>query len=181
MSSARRVDGAVLSSQTGALGAQTEACWSENEGDDVTDLDRVRVGYAPGVYDLFHIGHLNILRSSKMHCDYLIAGVLTDDKAELVKGLTPMVPQAERIEIVRHISFVNEAVFEDVPTKLEMQVRLGFNLIFKGDDWKGTQKGDALEREFAAVGVEVIYLPYTVHTSSTELRRAIRHLGDVAS
>lgn len=147
----------------------------------MTDLDRVRVGYAPGVYDLFHIGHLNILRASKMHCDYLIAGVLTDHKAELVKGLTPMVPQVERIEIVRHICFVDEAVLEDLPTKLAMQQRLGFNVIFKGDDWKGTAQGDALEREFAAVGVEVSYLPYTVHTSSTELRRAIRRLGDVAS
>jgi glycerol-3-phosphate cytidylyltransferase len=147
----------------------------------VTDHDRVRVGYAPGVYDLFHIGHLNILRTSKMHCDYLIAGVLTDDKAARIKGITPMVPEAERIEIVRHISFVNDAVFEDAPTKLEMQERLGFTLIFKGDDWKGTKKGDALEREFATVGVEVVYLPYTMHTSSTELRRAIRSLGDVAS
>lgn len=147
----------------------------------MTDLERVRVGYAPGVYDLFHIGHLNILRTSKMFCDYLIAGVLTDEQAARSKGFTPMVPQGERIEIVRHISFVNEAVFEDVPTKLQMQERLGFNLIFKGDDWKGTEKGDALELEFAAVGVEIVYLPYTVHTSSTELRRAIRSLGDVAS
>ena len=140
-----------------------------------------RVGYAPGVYDLFHIGHLNLLRTAKTHCDYLIAGVLTDGKAEGVKGSAPIVPQHERIEIVRHIRFVDEAVFEDAPTKLQMLEGLSFNLIFKGDDWKGTEKGDALEREFAALDVAVVYLPYTVHTSSTELRRALRLLGDVAS
>ena len=143
--------------------------------------DRVRVGYAPGVFDLFHIGHLNVLRAAKLDCDYLIAGVLSDAKAESAKGIVPVVPENERIEIVASITYVDQAVFEDVPTKLEMHQRLGFNVLFKGDDWKGTPKGDALERDFAPLGVEIVYLPYTVHTSSTELRRALRSLGEVAS
>jgi glycerol-3-phosphate cytidylyltransferase len=132
-----------------------------------------KVGYAPGVYDLFHIGHLNVLRNSRAFCDHLIAGVVTDDLAERAKGLRPVVPLEERLEIVSAIRFVDEAVPEDVPHKLEMWERLRFDVIIKGDDWKGTDKGDKLESDFAAVGVEVAYLPYTKRTSSTMLRRML--------
>jgi glycerol-3-phosphate cytidylyltransferase len=131
-----------------------------------------RIGYAPGVYDMFHIGHLNILRNSRRACDYLIAGVASDDFSRRAKGKSPVIPLAERLEIVRSIRYVDEAVAEDVP-KLEMWERLRFDVIIKGDDWRGTEKGNRLEREFAEVGVEVFYLPYTVHTSSTMLRQAL--------
>lgn len=134
---------------------------------------RKRIGYAPGVYDMFHIGHLNILRKSRLACDYLIAGVVSDDLSRRAKGKSPVIPLAERLEIVRSIRYVDEAVAEDVPTKLEMWQRLQFDVIIKGDDWRGTDKGNRLEREFAEVGVEVFYLPYTVHTSSTMLRQAL--------
>lgn len=132
-----------------------------------------RIGYAPGVYDMFHIGHLNILRNASMHCDHLVAGVLTDKMAERAKNQAPIIPFVERIELVRSVRYVGEAVAEDVPDKITMWERIGFNVIIKGDDWRGTPKGDRLERAFAAVGVEVVYLPYTAHTSSTVLRRAI--------
>jgi glycerol-3-phosphate cytidylyltransferase len=132
-----------------------------------------RIGYAPGVYDMFHIGHLNILRNSRLACDYLIAGVVSDDLSRRAKGKSPVIPLAERLEIVRSIRYVDEAVAEDVPTKLEMWERLHFDVIIKGDDWRGTDKGNRLEREFAEVGVQVFYLPYTVHTSSTMLRQAL--------
>ena len=82
-------------------------------------------------------------------------------------------PLEERLEIVRSIRFVDEAVAEVLPEKLDTWREIGFDVIFKGDDWKGTPKGDKLERDFAAVGVEVVYLPYTVHTSSTLLRQAL--------
>ena len=131
-----------------------------------------RIGYAPGVYDMFHIGHLNILRNSRLACDYLIAGVATDDFSRRAKGKSPVIPLAERLEIVRSIRYVDEAVAEDV-SKLEMWERLRFDVIIKGDDWRGTDKGNRLEREFAEVGVEVFYLPYTVHTSSSMLRQAL--------
>lgn len=131
------------------------------------------IGYAPGVYDMFHVGHLNILRQAKSQCDYLIAGVVSDEMCELVKGRPPIVPEAERLEIVRHISFVDEAVCEVVPDKLETWQSVQFDVIFKGDDWRGTAKGLQLESDFAAVGVEVVYFPYTMHTSSTLLRRAL--------
>jgi glycerol-3-phosphate cytidylyltransferase len=132
-----------------------------------------RVGYAPGVYDLFHIGHLNILRRASQLCDVLIAGVVSDEMAQLAKGVSPVIPVQERLEIVQAIRYVDSAVIEVVPEKIETWRQVGFDIIFKGDDWQGTPKGHKLERDFAAVGVEVVYLPYTVHTSSTQLRLAL--------
>jgi glycerol-3-phosphate cytidylyltransferase len=136
-----------------------------------------RIGYAAGAFDLFHIGHLNILRHAKSECDYLIAGVVSDEMLELSKGAAPVVPLHERLEIVRSIAYVDEAVAETVPDKLDMWRELRFDVFFKGDDWRGTEKGLRLEREFAAVGVEVVYFPYTMTTSSTQLRRAIAALA----
>ena len=132
-----------------------------------------RVGYAAGAFDLFHVGHLNILRQAKSQCDYLVAGVVSDEMLLLSKGITPVVPLAERLEIVSHISYVDEAIAELLPDKLDTWRSRPFDVFFKGDDWRGTEKGLRLEKEFAAVGVEVVYFPYTVHTSSTALRRAL--------
>ncbi|SNR41484.1 adenylyltransferase/cytidyltransferase family protein [Blastococcus mobilis] len=131
------------------------------------------VGYAPGAYDLFHIGHLNILRHAAEHCDRLIAGVVSDEMLLQSKGRLPVVPLAERMEIVRSLRFVDEVHAETVPDKIDTWREVRFHVLFKGDDWRGTPKGIALERDFAAVGVEVRYFPYTVHTSSTILRRAL--------
>lgn len=131
------------------------------------------VGYAPGAWDLFHVGHLNVLRHAKGRCDYLIAGVVDDDMLELAKGRRPVVPVIERAEIVRHIEYVDEVFVEDQPDKIETWRRRPFDVFFKGDDWKDTDKGRDLERRFGEVGVEVMYFPYTVHTSSTALRRAL--------
>ncbi|GAB3574890.1 adenylyltransferase/cytidyltransferase family protein [Leifsonia lichenia] len=136
-----------------------------------------RVGYAAGAFDLFHIGHLNILKHAKSQCDYLIAGVVSDEMLRQVKGIDPVIPLAERLEIVRSIGFVDEAVAETVPDKLDTWRELQFDVFFKGDDWRGTEKGLRLEREFAAVGVEVVYFPYTMTTSSTTLRRALAVLA----
>jgi glycerol-3-phosphate cytidylyltransferase len=137
-----------------------------------------RVGYAPGIYDLFHIGHLNLLRNARDVCDRLIAGVVTDDQAGRAKGIVPVVPFEERLAIVEAIRYVDEAVPEDLPHKLEMWERLHFDVIIKGDDWRGTDRGDKLEADFAAVGVEVAYLRYTEQTSSTMLRRALQRQID---
>ena len=138
------------------------------------------VGYAPGVYDLFHVGHLNILRHAKSQCDYLIAGVVSDEMCVRAKGSEPFIPLPERLEIVRHISYVDEVHAETLPDKLDTWKVVRFDRIFKGDDWRGTAKGDKLERDFAAVGVEVVYFPYTVHTSSSRLRRALSALASDA-
>lgn len=140
-----------------------------------------RIGYAPGVYDMFHVGHLNVLRRAKEQCEYLIAGVVSDEMCRLAKGRDPIVPQSERLEIVRHISYVDDAVLEVVPNKVDTWRTVGFDAIFKGDDWRGTAKGRQLEVDFAAVGVEVVYFPYTVHTSSSLLRRALASKLDSAT
>jgi len=136
-----------------------------------------RIGYAVGAFDLFHVGHLNLLRHAKQHCDVLIAGVVSDEMLRQVKGIEPVIPTTERAEIVRHISFVDDVYVETTPSKLDSWHDVQFTHFFKGDDWRGTEKGLALEREFAEVGVEVVYFPYTAHTSSTALRRALDALS----
>lgn len=136
-----------------------------------------RIGYAAGAFDLFHVGHLNILKRAKSECDYLIAGVVSDEMLELSKGRRPVIPLAERLEIVGSLGCVDRAYAETLPSKLDTWRELQFDIFFKGDDWRGTRKGMELEREFAAVGVEVVYFPYTVHTSSTFLRRTLELLN----
>ena len=131
------------------------------------------VGYVPGAYDMFHIGHLNILRRSRENCDYLIAGVVLDEVLAQAKGRLPLVPHHERMEIVAAMDCVDEVVTDISSDKFVMWQKLKFDVIFKGDDWKGTPKGDRLETSLGAVGVQVVYFPYTVHTSSTLLRQLI--------
>lgn len=143
-------------------------------------VGRPVVGYAPGAYDLFHVGHLNILRHAKERCDVLIAGVVSDEMLEAARGRRPVVPLAERLEIVRSIVYVDRVHAEVLPDKLETWSELRFDRFFKGDDWRGTPKGQELERRFAEVGVEVVYFPYTMTTSSTRLRRALEILDDGA-
>jgi len=138
------------------------------------------IGYAAGAFDLFHVGHLNILKQARSGCDVLVAGVVSDDVCELTKGVRPVIPLAERLEIVGHIDFVDRAVAETTPDRMRVWSEIGFDVFFKGDDWKGTAKGRKLEREFAEVGVEVVYFPYTLHTSSTALRQALALLSPTA-
>lgn len=137
------------------------------------------IGYASGVFDLFHIGHLNLLRHARAHCDHLVAGVLTDEAASH-KGHAPVVPLHERLEIVRAITHVDEAVVDTTLEKMEAWQQVGFHRLFKGDDWNGTPRGKQWEHDFATVGVEVIYLPYTAHVSSTSLRRIVNVLANTS-
>ncbi|MDQ0848581.1 glycerol-3-phosphate cytidylyltransferase [Arthrobacter sp. B3I9] len=137
----------------------------------------VRIGYASGVFDLFHVGHLNILKHARQHCDYLIAGVASPELTLLTKSKEPVVPLHERMEIVRNIRFVDDVVVDDYVDKIDAWRALGFNVLFKGDDWRGTEKGLRMEAGMKKVGVEVVYFPYTVHTSSTLLRQALNLMG----
>lgn len=131
------------------------------------------VGYVPGAWDMFHIGHLNILKRAREHCDWLVAGVVTDEALFAMKNKYPIVPFEERREIVAAIGIVDEAVDDHSADKLEVWQRVHFDVLFKGDDWRGTPKGTRLERQLATVGVTVRYFPYTLQTSSTELRRVL--------
>ena len=135
------------------------------------------VGFVPGVWDLFHIGHLNILRASAERCDRLIAGVLVDEVVVESKGHLPIVPWVERFEIVRNIRCVDDAIQDP---SLDKRVAHGikpFDVLFKGTDWKGTDRGDLLQARVAEVGARVEWLPYTDHTSSTMLRDVLDRLA----
>lgn len=133
-------------------------------------------GYVPGAWDMFHVGHLNILKRARAHCGRLIVGVVSDESLFEMKGKYPIVPLDERMAIVEAIGIVDEVVVDFSINKLEVWQRVGFDVLFKGDDWKGTPKGMRLEEEMASVGVSVHYFPYTRQTSSTELRRVITAL-----
>lgn len=131
------------------------------------------VGYAPGAYDMFHIGHLNILKRASQECDRLVAGVVTDEVICLAKARAPIIPFEERLEIVRSVRYVDEAVPDRYTDKFDMWPHLRFNILFKGDDWRGTERGERLEARLATVGARVVYFPYTMHTSSTALRHVL--------
>jgi len=141
----------------------------------------IRIGYAPGAFDLFHIGHFNLLRQAKERCDFLIAGVAADAVLVQHKGVTPVVPLAERLEIVRNIRLVDAAAPAMTNDKVEIWKDLRFNLLFKGNDWQGTEKGNQLEREFAALGVKVAYFPYCPDTSSSALSCTLQNIDEFAS
>jgi glycerol-3-phosphate cytidylyltransferase len=137
------------------------------------------VGYTTGVFDLFHVGHLNILTKAKQHCDQLIVGVTTDELAEKLKGKRPAVPFADRLQTVQEIGCVDKALAEDIDDKIAAFEQLQFNIIFKGDDWKGSRKWKLLEPRFLALGVKVVYFPYTNGVSSTLLRDTLDQAGAV--
>ena len=131
------------------------------------------VGYTTGVYDMFHIGHLNILKRAKEQCDYLIVGVSTDELVEKEKNKKPIIPFEYRVEIIKSIRYVDEVVSQVNKNKLEAYHKLGFNKMFVGSDWKGTPQWKKFEEEFLPFNVEIVYLPHTDGISSTELRKKI--------
>ncbi|TNM61044.1 adenylyltransferase/cytidyltransferase family protein [Streptomyces sp. NP160] len=133
-------------------------------------------GYTTGVYDLFHIGHLRLLERAKEHCDRLVVGVTTDQLSLAVKGKTPVIPFDERRAIVSALSCVDEVVPQTSMNKREAWEAVRFDVMFVGDDWRGTPKWVALEEEFASLGVRIEYFAYTDHTSSTLLRAALSTL-----
>ncbi len=126
------------------------------------------IGYTTGVYDLFHVGHLNLLRNAKGMCDRLIVGVTVD---ELVgyKGKEAVIPFEERIEMVRACRYVDAEVPQYDMDKLTACKKLGASYLFVGDDWYGTEKWEAYEEEFAKEGIKIVYFPYTKETSSTRI------------
>ncbi|MBC1561964.1 adenylyltransferase/cytidyltransferase family protein [Listeria booriae] len=135
-----------------------------------------KIGYTTGVYDMFHIGHLNLLKRAKAQCDYLIVGVTIDELVSYKKKQA-VIPFEERIEIVKHISYVDEVVPQVNMNKMEAWQRLGFDAIFVGDDWKGSDTWNQFEADFSKVGVTIEYLSYTKGTSSTQLRQTLQTIN----
>ena len=136
-----------------------------------------KIGYTTGVFDLFHIGHLNILKRARLECDYLIVGITTDELAMSVKGEKPFIPFEERVEIVESIKFVDEVVPQTTYNKMKAWNNLKFDRMFVGDDWKNTKEWIQIEKDFSEYNVEIIYFSYTSHTSSTILRDILKKVG----
>jgi glycerol-3-phosphate cytidylyltransferase len=133
-----------------------------------------KIGYTTGVFDLFHIGHLNILRRAKENCDYLIVGVSTDELVQSYKNKSPIIPYSERKAIVEAIRYVDEVVPQETMDKVEAHSHLKFNVMFHGDDWRDTPLYIETEKRLKEIGVQMIYLPYTKGTSSTLLADTLR-------
>jgi glycerol-3-phosphate cytidylyltransferase len=131
------------------------------------------IGYTTGVFDMFHVGHLNILKRAKEQCDYLIVGVTTDELCQSYKKKMPIIPYEERKAIVEAIKYVDKVVPQEDRDKFAAWQRIGFNKMFVGDDWKGKPLFVEVERRLGEYGVEVVYFPYTKGTSSSILREKV--------
>ena len=135
-------------------------------------MKRMTIGYTSGVYDLFHVGHLNMLRNAKSLCDKLIVGVTTDELVSY-KNKKAVIPFHERIEIVRNIKCVDVVVPQEDMDKMKQWDKLKFDVIFVGDDWHNTDKWKEIELDFKRVGVQIVYFPYTKGISSTKLNKIL--------
>lgn len=133
------------------------------------------IGYTTGVYDLFHIGHLNLLKNAKGMCDKLVVGVTTDDLVEY-KGKRALIPYEDRAEIVRSIKYVDSVIPQYDMDKLTACKKLGAKVLFVGDDWYGTEKWKKYEDEFSANGIKIVYFPYTKGISSTKITCALQNI-----
>ena len=133
------------------------------------------IGYTAGVYDLFHIGHLNLLKNAKSMCDKLVVGV-TVDELVAYKGKSAMIPYEDRAEIVRSIQYVDAVVPQYDMDKLVMCKKLGATMMFVGDDWYGTDKWKAFEKQFEEEGIKIVYFPYTKGISSTKITEALKQV-----
>lgn len=134
------------------------------------------IGYTTGVYDMFHIGHLNVIRKAKEQCDYLIVGISTDELAEKEKHKMPVIPYEERVAIVSALKYVDQVVPQSDIDKVAAWKRYHFNKLFVGSDWEGTPRWKVYEEEFRTLGVSIIYLPYTDGISSTKLTSVIKDI-----
>ncbi len=138
-------------------------------------MKKYKRGYTAGVYDMFHVGHLNVIMHAKQYCDYLIVAVSTDEIVVENKHKQPIIPYEDRARIVEAIRYVDEVVPQvDYSDKKSAAVKYGIDVMFVGDDWQGTEKWNRIERELAEIDVDVVYLPYTQSISSTMLREKIK-------
>lgn len=132
--------------------------------------EKMKVGYTQGVFDMFHIGHLNLLNNARSQCDRLIVGVNSDELVKSYKNKVPVVCEQIRKTIVENIKSVDQAYVVDTLDKVEIRKEIPFDVIFIGDDWKGSQRWKDTQQMLKEYGVDVVFLPYTQDISSTILR-----------
>lgn len=140
----------------------------------MTTEKKYKIGYTTGVFDLFHIGHLNILKKAKEQCEYLIVGVSTDELVQEYKHKTPVIPFEQRLEIIKAIKYVDEVVPQYNMNKIEAWHRLRYNALFHGDDWKGSSMYDGVEKELKELGIEMVFISHTDGISSTDISKRIK-------
>lgn len=136
-------------------------------------MKKYKIGFTDGVYDMFHVGHLNMIRKAKEQCDFLIVGVHSDEIVESYKHRKTIISENDRCEIVGAIKEVDKAVINRTRDKLKLWEQYHFDVIFIGDDWKGTERWNNFERVLAKVGVSVEYIPYTKGVSTTQIREKL--------
>ncbi len=139
-------------------------------------MKKYKIGYTTGVFDMFHIGHLNILRNAKAQCEYLIVGVSTDETVRAYKHKTPIVPYEQRKAIVEAIRYVDEVVPQTSMDKFEAWRKLKFDALFHGSDWKGSDMYNEIEQKLKTVGCDMVFLPHTEGISSSKLTAVIERL-----
>ena len=136
-------------------------------------MKKYKIRYTDGVYDLFHVGHLNMINTAKELCEYLIVGVHGDEVVKEYKHHVPIINENDRRKIVASIKGVDEAVINQFRDKLKLWELYHFDVVFIGDDWKGTERWNQFEKVLGKLGVDVVYVPYTKGISTTEIRRKI--------
>ena len=139
-------------------------------------MDKLIIGYTSGVYDLLHIGHINLLRNAKSMCDKLVVGVSTDKLVKKYKNKMPVIPFNDRIEMIKSIKYVDAVIPQEDMDKLKICKKINASVVFVGDDWYGTEKWTKIENQLNKNGIRVIYLPYTKDVSSTKIINKIINL-----
>ena len=138
----------------------------------------MRIGYTTGVYDMFHVGHLNVLETAKQYCDYLIVGVSTDGLVEKYKNKVPIVPFDDRCRIVSALTCVDKVVAQKSRDKIAQYEEVKYDVMFVGDDWKGSEIFTTLEKYLNNAGAQIMYLPYTPSVSSTKFKAILEQIWD---
>ncbi len=136
-------------------------------------MKKIIIGYTAGVYDMFHVGHLNLLTNAKGLCDKLVVGVTTDELAQY-KGVKPTIPFEDRIRIIKALKCVDSAIPQKDMDKVKICKKLGASMLFVGDDWYDTEKWKEYEKELAKINCKVVYFPYTEKISSSKLRKVLK-------
>lgn len=139
-------------------------------------MKKYKVGYTQGTFDMFHIGHLNLLKHAKELCDTLIVGVNSDILVKEYKNKVPVISEDERSEIVRNIKGVDQCVIASTLDKMEAYTKFHFDVIFIGDDWKGNSRWEQTKEKLGEFGVDLVFLPHTDGISSTALTDVIKHM-----
>ncbi len=136
-------------------------------------MKKYKVGYTCGVFDLFHVGHLNLLERCKEQCEYLIVGVCNDDYVNNIKKKEPVIPEEDRVRIINALKCVDRAELVDIETTNDKMLaikKFNFDVLFSGDDWKGSERYKKTEEQFKKIGASIEYLPYTKGVSTSELK-----------